>query len=129
MRGARLQHLLLAAGVPVDRSGVTGRVIEAYPAAALRAWGLASSKYKGRKNAEACRLLAGEFTGRCGPLSAAAAACLEGCDDDGLDAFVCAVVARAAMAGSTTAPSAEQLDVARREGWIHVPTAELDAIV
>ena len=42
MRGARLQHLLDAAGVPVDRSGVTGRIVEAYPAAALQAWGLAN---------------------------------------------------------------------------------------
>jgi predicted nuclease with RNAse H fold len=39
MRGARLQHLLVAARVPVDRSGVTGRVVEAYPAAALRVCG------------------------------------------------------------------------------------------
>ncbi|MGI9022098.1 MAG: DUF429 domain-containing protein [Acidimicrobiales bacterium] len=128
MRGARLQHLLVVAGVPVDRSGVTGRVIEAYPAAALRAWGLISRKYKGQKNAEACRLLAAELTGRCGPLSSAAAACLEGCDDDGLDAFVCAVVARAALAGHTTRPGPEDLGVARREGWIHVPTADLGAI-
>jgi len=49
-------------GVPVDRSGVTGRVIEAYPAAALWVWGLSSSKYKGTSNAEAFRNLAGELT-------------------------------------------------------------------
>ena len=73
MRGARIQHLLETAGVPVDRSGVTGRIIEAYPAAALRVWGLSSSKYKGTTNAEACRILARKLTDRCGPLSAAAA--------------------------------------------------------
>ena len=60
-------------------------------------------------------------------LSRAAAACLDGCDDDGLDAFVCAVVARAALAGQTIHPGPEHLDVARREGWIHVPTGELTA--
>ena len=128
MRGARIQHLLEAAGVPVDRSGVTGRVIEAYPAAALRAWGLSSLKYKGTPNAEACRALAGKLTGRCGPLSDAAAACLDGCDDDGLDGFVCALVARAALAGNTTRPGLEHLEVARREGWIHVPTVNLESI-
>lgn len=128
MRGARIQHLLELAGVPVDRSGTTGRVIEAYPAAALRVWGLSSSKYKGTPNAEACRVLARELTGRCGPLSAAAASCLDGCDDDGLDGFVCALVARAALAGNTTRPGPENLDVARREGWIHIPTVDLENI-
>ena len=123
MRGARLQHRLLAAGVPVDRSGLTGRVVEAYPAAALRAWGLASSGYKGRANAAACRSLAGELSARCGQLGRAATAALEGCDDNGLDAFVCALVARAVLAGQTTRPAGEEVDVARREGWIHVPTA------
>jgi hypothetical protein len=122
MRGARLQNLLVAAGVPLDRSGVTGRVLEAYPAAALRAWGLASSRYKGRANAAACRSLAAALAAKCGDLAGAAAE-LEGCDDNGLDAFVCALVARAALAGLTSGPADEQLDVARREGWIHVPTA------
>jgi hypothetical protein len=90
--------------------------------------GLSSSKYKGTPNAEACRILAAELTGRCGPLSAAAAACLDGCDDDGLDGFVCALVARAALAGNTTGPGPEHLEVARREGWIHVPTVDLESI-
>ena len=128
MRGARLQHLLVAAGVPVDRSGVTGRIVEVYPAAALRAWGLASSRYKGTVNATACASLVLELVTRCGALRAHAAAALDGCDDDGLDAFVCAVVARAVLLGRTTMPPPEHVDVARREGWIHVPTASLAAI-
>ena len=129
MRGARLQHLLEAAGVPVDRSGLTGRLIEAYPAAALRVWGLSHRGYKGRPNAEACRALATELAGLCGPLAAAAATCLDGCDDDGLDAFVCALIARAAIDGNTTRPPAEHAAVARREGWIHVPTVDVIDIV
>ena len=129
MRGARLQHLLLAAGVAVDRSGVTGRVVEAYPAAALRAWGLVSSGYKGRVNAAACRSLTAEVVAGCGPLAVAAGAALEGCDDNGLDAFVCALVARAALGGLTTRPAGEQVEIARREGWIHVPTAGVAEIV
>ena len=124
MRGARIQHLLETAGVPVDRSGVTGRIIEGAPGGRP-----ASSKYKGTTNAEACRMLARKLTDRCGPLSAAAAACLDGCDDDGLDAFVCALVARAALAGNTTRPGPEHVEVARREGWIHVPTVDLDSII
>src|SRR3546814_411145 len=92
MRGARIQHLLEKAGVAVDRSGTSGRLVEVYPAAALRRWGLSSTKYKGSANADACRTLASELAAGCGPLSAAAATCLDGCDDDGLDAFVCANV-------------------------------------
>ena len=129
MRGARLQHLLGAAGVDVDRSGATGRVVEVYPAATLRAWGLVSSRYKGRANTAACRSLAGELAGRCGRLGTAAAAALEGCDDNRLDAFVCALVARAVLMGATTGPSPEQLDAARREGWIHLPTVGLAEVI
>jgi len=129
MRGARLQHLLDAAGVPVDRSGVTGRVAEVYPAAALRAWGLASTQYKGRVNAPACASLVAELVSRCGPLQAGAAAALHGCDDDGLDAFVCALIARAVVVGHTTRPPPEHMGVARREGWIHVPTIGLAELV
>ena len=129
MRGARLQHLLGAAGVPVDRSGVTGRVAEVYPAATLRGWGLVSSGYKGTANAAACRSLAGALAGQCGRLGAAAAAALEGCDDNRLDAFLCGLVARAVLTGQTTRPSSEQLDAARREGWIHLPTVGLAELV
>lgn len=129
MRGARLQHLLVAAGVPVDRSGVTGRVVEAYPAAALRAWGLASSRYKGPVHVAACRSLAAELAARCGAVGRAAAAALEGCDDNALDGFVCALVARAVLVGLTTRPAEEQAEVARREGWIHVPAAGVAEIV
>lgn len=129
MRGARIQALMAAEGIPVDRSGTTGRVIEAYPAAALRAWRLSSTGYKGRPNAEARRRLVDSVTERCGHLSPAVAACLDGCDDDALDAFVCAVIARASLFGLTRPPSAEDLAVACREGWIHVPTADLLDIV
>jgi predicted nuclease with RNAse H fold len=129
MRGARLQHLLLGAGVDVDRSGITGRLVEVYPAAALRRWGLSSSRYKGTVNAEACRTLADRLIARCGPLSSAASAALDGCDDDGLDAFVCALVAKAASDGHTTRPDTEHREVARREGWIHLPIVDLDVVV
>lgn len=128
LRAARLQHLLAAAGVAVDRSGTTGALLEAYPAGALRRWGLASTRYKGRANADACAALVRTLTDRLGPLRDAAVAGLDGCDDDALDAFVCALVARAAVDGLTTAPSADDLPAARREGWIHVPTVDLEAI-
>lgn len=131
LRGARLQQLLVEAGADVDRSGTTGRLIEAYPAAALRLWGLTSTGYKGSKppNRAACEALTAELTSRCGPLAEAATAALTGCDDDALDAFICALVARAAALDLTGHPTDEDLPAARREGWIHLPTIDLDALV
>ena len=46
MRAAGLLAALGDAGKPVDRSG-EGLLVEVYPAAALRIWGLASRSYKG----------------------------------------------------------------------------------
>jgi predicted nuclease with RNAse H fold len=129
MRGARLQHLLHHAGAEVDRSGTRGAIAEVYPAAALRHWGLTRSGYKGRANASVCRALAAEVASGCGRLADAVATCLTDCDDDALDAFLCAVIARAVLQGQTTRPDEDQLPVARREGWIHAPTGELAAIV
>jgi predicted nuclease with RNAse H fold len=129
LRGARLQHLLREAGVHVDRSGTSGKIAEVYPAAALRRWGLNASRYKGRANADACAILAEQISARCGPLCAAIETLLHGCDDDGLDSVVCAIVARAVLQAQTTAPDIGQLDVARREGWIHVPTVGVERII
>lgn len=131
LRGARLQHLWSTAGIEVDRSGVTGRVVEAYPAGALRVWGLTSKGYKGTKadNRVRCTALTAELSARCGPLATTAAAALDGCDDDALDAFICALIARAAALGLTQRPEAEDLAAARREGWIHLPTVTLDDLI
>jgi len=49
-------------------------------------------------------------------------------DADGLDGFICALDARTALAGNTTRPGPEHLEVARREGWIQVPTVNLESI-
>lgn len=45
--------------------------------------------------------------------------------DHDLDALVCALVGRAAATGRTAGPRADQLEVAGREGWIHLPTGDL----
>lgn len=131
MRGARVQHLAREAGIAIDRSGISGRVAEAHPPESLRQWGLPSAGYKGggAKAAALCAQLAAELASKCGPMAASAAASLEGCDDDGLDAFICAVMARAVILGKTTRPDPEQMVVAQHEGWIHVPTASMEDIV
>ena len=105
--------------VRFDRAG-GDRVVETYPAAALLLWGLPRDGYKSDPGArenllaaleEAAPWLAWE--------SGAREACIE--SDDSLDAMLCALVARAAALGLTEAPPPEHRDLARVEGWIHLP--------
>jgi predicted nuclease with RNAse H fold len=112
-------------GIPVDRSGVEGRVAEVYPAAALKAWGLPHKGYKRAAGAPRRRQLVEQLSrtlGR-GFTDAAREACVA--SDHGLDALVAAIVARAVATGKTRAPARDQVAPARTEGWIHVPTCEL----
>jgi hypothetical protein len=46
--------------------------------------------------------------------------------DHALDAVIAALNVRAAALGQTTAPTAEQAAAARTEGWIALPTADLN---
>ena len=124
MRGARLQALLIeATGDPdaVDRSGTTGLVAETYPAAALGAWGLPSNGYKGSGGRLVRDEILDGLVRRAGLVVADDAATAMVASDHVLDAFVCALVARAVLDGATTPPSSDDWAVARREGWIHVP--------
>ncbi|MFW0793435.1 DUF429 domain-containing protein [Gordonia sp. CPCC 205515] len=121
-----------AAGLIADlgvHDRVNGWTVEAYPAAALKRWGLTSRGYKGVAN----RARLGELVERLGE----AAPWLElGVhrermiqDDNAFDAVITALIARAVALGKTHLPEPNDLEVARREGWIHVPVCELDALV
>ncbi|HYO85305.1 MAG TPA: DUF429 domain-containing protein [Dermatophilaceae bacterium] len=129
LRAARLQHLLAAAGLTVDRSGITGVIVETYPAAALSGWRLPSRGYKGAKNRAGLASIVALVLDEAGPLRPAATSALAGCSDHILDAFICAVVAAAARLGITALPGPQDQENARCEGWIHVPTATLAEIV
>lgn len=129
MRGAHLQRLLVEAGAEVDRSGRSGAVLEGYPAAALRRWELRSSGYKGSADRAALVALRREVVERSGVLAPAAGSALDGCTHDELDAFVCALIARAARLGLTDAPGDDDAAAAQREGWIHVPTVTLEELL
>jgi len=131
-RCARLLQRLEDAGVMVDRSGATGRVIETYPGAVLasRGW---TQPYKGPANAAARRIIADAFC-TAHNLHAApemvtdAHGSLVQCltqSDDHLDSLICALVARADAIGQTSrklSPDDALVPQARVEGWIHVPT-------
>lgn len=105
----------------------SGKIAEVYPAASLRLWRFGRVKYKG--------MAAGESSA----LSALVDQLLEAApwldlgvheesmrhSDDMFDAVVASVTAHAVATGSTAAPHGDQLELARLEGWIHLPQASL----
>jgi len=132
---------LLDALAPVDRAGA-GRVVEVYPAAALRVWERAGgvvrggalwrSGYKqaadrGRGVLEAMLI---ELQSQLPALTFAPGA-EKLCRDshDAFDALVCALVARASANKQTGLPqSGEQARLAGVEGWIHLPSVALSGL-
>jgi hypothetical protein len=105
--------------VRFDRGG-GDRVVEAYPAAALLLWALPREGYKSEPGAREHLLAALEAQIPWLDWEPGAReACVE--SDDALDAVLCALIARAAALGLTEEPSAEDGELARVEGWIHLP--------
>jgi predicted nuclease with RNAse H fold len=124
-RAARLLARLAAHGLAIDRAG-DGRLVETYPAAALRLWGFAATGYKRRAGRPSLARLLAELarrTHRWLDLDSGVRR-LCGASDDALDALVAALVARAAALGLCERPPAEHAAAAAREGWIGLPAPE-----
>jgi len=103
-----------------DRAG-DGKFFEVYPAASLKMWGLDCRGYK--NDNEKCVAL------RRGILGSLRRALpwLEFSGDytqtsDELDALIASLTGRTASQGLTTKPARGQLEAAKNEGWIHLPT-------
>ena len=108
----------------VDRAG-GGVVVEVYPAASMRLWGLPTASYKRPKQRPALSrlvdalqvqapwLVLGEFESLCRT------------SDHAFDALVAALTARAAACGATAAPLEQDRRAAEIEGWIALPTCAL----
>lgn len=122
------EHAFESSGSRFDRAGAD-RVVEVFPGAALLLWGIERGRYKTSQDPER---LAAEVNARAQLLAAleekapwlrwapgAREACVE--SDDPLDALLAALIARAAALGLTVGPGEEDIDLARREGWIHLP--------
>ena len=122
IRAAALFTRLADEGQAVARDGA-GKVVEVYPAAALRAWQFEPTKYKRKENRDArCKLLADIRcrTERWLDLRDDDHRLCED-SDDALDALVAALIARAAAVGQCE-PIPDNLSaVAKREGWISLP--------
>lgn len=128
-RGARLQTMLRESGLAVDRTGTTGHLVEVYPAAALKIWGLTATGYKGSNGASRRADLIVALEAVAGGLSQSLVGQLTGAADHAVDAFVCAVVAGAARVGLATSPEDVDLEAAQIEGWIHIPTRPLPDVI
>lgn len=128
MRIARLVGEV--AGQRLDRTGA-GRIVEVYPAAALRVWGLPHREYKGGARRPALLDLAGALRGRCPWLAAGGTTWDEITrSDHAFDALICALVARAHQLGLVHPIPLDLRAAAAREGWIAVPMPRsLDCLV
>ena len=127
MRAAALLARLDAAGSHVERAG-GGPVVEVYPAAALRLWGLPATKYKRAPNQAGLDALV-TLLARAAPwlsLGEHEALCRQ--SDDAFDAVVASLVARASALGLGSSPSPDAHDTATREGWIVLPQGPLSAL-
>ena len=122
------EHAFESSGARFDRAGAD-RVAEVYPAGALHLWGIERGAYKssqdpGRREAETsarAELVAGleAKVPWLGWAPEARDACIK--SDDALDALLAAMIVRAVALDLTFLPSPEDLELARQEGWIHLP--------
>ncbi|MGC5015148.1 DUF429 domain-containing protein [Streptosporangium sp. DT93] len=124
MRCAALLAELTRRGRPADRRG-DGVVVEVYPAASLKRWGLPFRGYKRSANLAALGDLVDGLREAApwldlGPYERVCRA-----SDDATDAVIAALTARAALLGLATVPAGEQTGPARTEGWIALPTTPL----
>lgn len=140
MRGAWLQSAWAQRWGRLESRDGTGRLVETYPAAALRAWGLLArrgARYKGGGTLEQRGAQRVERERIMGELEEQSAQWLDVDDalrdesvrsDHALDALVSALVALAARVGATHHVPKDDNDAARREGWIHVPSESFDSL-
>jgi predicted nuclease with RNAse H fold len=126
-RCASLQARIAELGAPVDRSGA-GTVVEVYPAASLKLWGLPSRGYKRPKNRAVLGVLVDRLAELVPWLDLGGHEQLCRRSDHVLDAVVAALTARAVARGQASRPDRHELAAARTEGWIALPTGPLSAL-
>ncbi|NUW39618.1 DUF429 domain-containing protein [Nonomuraea rhodomycinica] len=127
MRCAALLAELARRGSPVDRDG-GGAVVEVYPAACLKLWGLPHRGYKRAANLAELGRLVDRLLAEAPWLDLGPYERLCRASDDATDAVVSALAARASALGLVTVPEARQAGPAATEGWIALPTAPLDRL-
>ncbi|MER3389257.1 MAG: DUF429 domain-containing protein [Microcella sp.] len=123
LRCAVILEAVARAGLPVDRAGSPpSRVVEVYPAAALRCWGLRQEGYKRSEERRAELLDAVLAALPWLELGEHRAAMLRSAD--AFDAVLSAVIAGFAHVGRIESPPPEAAERVSREGWIALPVGE-----
>jgi predicted nuclease with RNAse H fold len=123
-RAARLLTLLGTPERAAARDG-SDAVIEVYPAGALRTWGISTDGYKNADARDVRERIRDQLLGAVGLDVGESERAALAAKDHPLDALIASLVGRAFGLGHTTLPGEEDLDAARREGWIHLPTIGL----
>jgi len=121
MRCACLLALFAQQGHDVDRGG-SGKIVEVYPAASLKTWGLPYRGYKRPGDTQALGKLVDELQGAAPWLDLGDADFLCRRRHDAVDAVIAALTARAANRELTLRPrTREEAAAASTEGWIAIP--------
>jgi hypothetical protein len=101
----------------------SGRLVEVYPAAALKVWGQEPTGYKGKKGAGKRAVLVDWLSTATAPWLTAAEGVWRLCSDgdDALDAVLASLVARGAAVRQCSPIPVQLRSAANREGWIALP--------
>jgi len=122
IRCAGLLSKYQAKGKEIDRSGAK-LLVEVYPGATLRNWKLDTTGYRTNPEARAKLLEQLELQAPWLELATFRDQMIESADC--FDAVIAALAARAVHQDDYNKPTKEQLEMARVEGWICLPNAEL----
>ena len=122
MRCAGLQGRLQQSGIEVDRSG-SGQIVEIYPGATLRLWGFDTTGYRAQEEVreELLRSIQNETPW----LNLDSYRDLMISSTDAFDAVIASLATRAAAIGKYAEPPRENLERAKIEGWIALPTCPI----
>lgn len=125
MRAAGLLSKLAQSGVQINRTG-TGLVAEVYPGATLRMWGFETRGYRTSTEIRTELLSSLQESAPWFNHGDHEQLMVNSCD--AFDAVIAALVTRAVALGHVHKPDAQQLERAKVEGWINLPTATLHSL-
>jgi predicted nuclease with RNAse H fold len=126
IRCAGLLSKCQAKGIEIDRSG-SKLLVEVYPGATLRSWNLDTIGYRINPEARASLLEQLEHLAPWLEISSFRTQMIESADC--FDAVIAALAARAVYLGNYSKPTREQLESARVEGWICLPSSDLKILI
>jgi predicted nuclease with RNAse H fold len=128
LRCAVLLAKLDACGRPVDRTGA-GAVVEVYPAASLRGWGLRHRGYKRPRTPDVLAAAADDLLAAAPWLDCGRHEQTIRRSHDAFDAVIAALTARAASRGQVCPPGDDDLAAAATEGWIAIPRCPISQLL